>query len=174
MLVLFPHLKKLFNTWSRPIRSVSNFYSTILVAGLLRLNNRREKRAFSWPAIKGRLTLYCTITFASGIMLIIPTAVLYQPGRPPQQLSDEQLDNFLPDIKSSYVPNTVSHLLGCAPSLVDILASGQGYVAYSVFDGEGETNIFAMRELAELTSNLFDLDNEDHILRGPVLIIRYD
>lgn len=65
----------------------------------------------------------------------------------------------------------VPGLLHCAPELVDVLASGQGYVAYSVFDCEGEVNPEAMAALGALTGVSFDAGNEDELLRGPVLVV---
>lgn len=69
------------------------------------------------------------------------------------------------------VPESVPVLLGCTPALVDILASGPTYVAYSIYDAEGETNPAAMEAVAKVSGFSFDLDDEDAILRGPVLVV---
>ncbi len=61
--------------------------------------------------------------------------------------------------------------MGCAPALVDVLASGQGYLFYSVFDHDGMVNPEAMTVLSTLTGITSDAEDEDHILRGPVLVV---
>ena len=71
--------------------------------------------------------------------------------------------------------NSIDHIaviLDCSPSLVDILATGDVYVAFSIFDYEGAVNIEAMRALAQLTGYRFDTLDEDQILRGPILLIQ--
>ena len=70
------------------------------------------------------------------------------------------------------VPEQVPALLGCTLGLVDVLASGPGYVAYSVFDCEGETNYAAMDAVAVVSGVTFDPDNEDSVLCGPVLVVQ--
>jgi hypothetical protein len=101
-------------------------------------------------------------------------ALLYQPGQLPKPVS---ADGFtLPDEITGIVSGAsgAATVLECAPGLVDVLACGTGYVAFSVFDHEGETNLKAMRALSELTGVTFDLEDEDSILRGPVLVVRAD
>lgn len=71
----------------------------------------------------------------------------------------------------AWVPDKVSGLLGCAPGLVDVLASGPEYVAYSVFDSEGEVNPAAMAAVAAVSGVAFDAEDEDAVLRGAVLVV---
>jgi hypothetical protein len=98
-------------------------------------------------------------------------ATLYQPGQPPQPLPADQFS--LSDAAGrAQVTQAVADALGCAVGLVDVLASGPDYVAYSIFDSEGEVNMEAMKELERLTSYLFEPDNEDEILKGNMLIIK--
>ena len=98
-------------------------------------------------------------------------ATLYLPSQPPQDISTEGLS--LPDFKTGFAhaPQRVSKLLGCTQGLVDVLATGTGYVVYSVFDFEGEVNEDAMKAVAELTGTAFDLADEDAVLCGPLLVV---
>ena len=79
----------------------------------------------------------------------------------------------MPDPATGFasVPDQVPALLGCAPGLVDVLASGPEYVAYSVFDSEGEANPAAMAAVAAVSGVAFDSDDEDAVLRGAVLVV---
>ena len=52
-----------------------------------------------------------------------------------------------------------------------MLASGQGYIVYSIFDCEGEINPEAMAAVGAVTGMSFDIENEDEVLRGPVLVV---
>lgn len=81
----------------------------------------------------------------------------------------------MPDPKTALaqIPDQVAALLGCSSGLVDILASGPEYVAYSVFDSEGEANPAAMAAVAAVSGEAFDLDDEDALLYGAVLIITH-
>lgn len=99
-------------------------------------------------------------------------ARLYLPGQPPRQLSVEGLT--LPDRESGYARITMreASILGCSGKLVDVLASGPNYVAYSIFDYEGgELNLPAMRILSEVSPTSFDEGDEDSFLFGPVLVV---
>jgi hypothetical protein len=97
-------------------------------------------------------------------------AIIYLPQQQPHHLLiDERLNNGLASL-----PAWVPELLGCEPGLVDVLASGPGYVAYSVFDYEaGPVNMEAMRELTDLTGVTFEPDDGDAVLLGPVLVIHW-
>lgn len=99
------------------------------------------------------------------------TTTLYLPNQQPQIITGETLN--LPDETTSYVvvQERVSVLLNCQPELVDVLASGQGYVAYSVFDSEQEINTMAMQAVEVLSGEVFDQEEEDSVLRGPVLVV---
>lgn len=98
-------------------------------------------------------------------------ALLYQPGHPPQAVSPTGF--VLPDETTGFVNEAgkAATLLDCAPGLVDVLASGRDYVAFSIFDHEGEPNLEAMRALSNLTGTTFDVDEEDELLRGPILVV---
>lgn len=100
------------------------------------------------------------------------TTTLYRPDARPQSLP---ASIFLMQPGSSQVVQDAARaaeLLGCAPGLVDVLACGNGYLVYSVFDDEGEVNPAAMAAVAEVSGIGLDPTNEDEVLRGPVLIIR--
>ena len=96
-------------------------------------------------------------------------ATLYIPGQSSETI--DELDS--PEIVNGFtnVPNQVPALLDCLPDLVDILASGRGYVVYSVFDSEGEANDNAMEAVSTLTGIQFSPDDDDTLLRGPVLVV---
>ncbi|WP_162549833.1 hypothetical protein [Hymenobacter nivis] len=98
-------------------------------------------------------------------------ATLYVPQQPPQLITTQGL--VLPDAitKLVSIPERVPLLLNCAPGLVDILASDTGYVAYSIFDHEGQINHSAMVALSELTGVRFGYD-EDETLCGTILIVQ--
>ena len=85
-------------------------------------------------------------------------ATLYLPQQQPQSVSPDGLTLPNPTTGLVGVPAVVPELIGCAPELVDVLASGPGYVAYSVFDCEGEVNPAAMEAVAQLSGVSFDLD----------------
>ena len=99
------------------------------------------------------------------------TVTLYPPDKPSVTESPEGFS--LPGAKrfASPIPK-VAALLGCVPGLIDVLASGEGYVVYSVFDSEGPANPTATLAVAELTGSSFDVADEDELLRGPVLIVQ--
>ena len=98
-------------------------------------------------------------------------ATLYLPQQPPQVVPNDMLN--MPSLATgpAVVPEQVPVLLGCTPRLVDILASGPGYVIYSVFDYEGPINSAAMVTVATVTGVVFDAGDEDMVLRGPVLVV---
>jgi hypothetical protein len=98
-------------------------------------------------------------------------ATLYLPQHPLQVVSSAGL--VLPDPTTGFasVPVVVHILLQCAPELVDVLACGNNYVVYTIFDSEDEANVVATRAVNELTGIEFDVTNEDELLRGPVLIV---
>ena len=99
-------------------------------------------------------------------------AIVYLPQQPPQVVSVDGLCMPDPETGFARVPEQVPGLLGCAPELVDVLASGPEYVAYSVFDSEGEANPAAMAAVAAVSGVAFDLEDEDAVLRGAVLIMQ--
>lgn len=104
----------------------------------------------------------------------IMNATLYLPRQRPQTVSTEGLE--LPDSLSGFthVPERVAMLLGCAPGLVDVLANGPKYVAYSIFDSEDEVNHEAMAAVAAVSGATFDAEDEDMILCGAILIVLAD
>jgi len=100
-------------------------------------------------------------------------ATLYLPRQLPRTVSVEGLE--MPDTSGyAKVPEQVPALLGCAPSLVDVLASGTNYVAYSIFDLEEEVNHGAMKAVAEVSGAVFDAEDEDSVLCGPILLVVAD
>ena len=100
------------------------------------------------------------------------TITLYRPGQAPEAVSEAGFR--LDEASGQTIQNTAlaAELLGCAPFLVDVLASGKGYLVYSVFDYEGEANTAAMATFAELTGVGLDPENDDELLQGPVLVIQ--
>ena len=99
-------------------------------------------------------------------------AMLYLPSMAPQLVSIDGL--CMPDPVTGFarVPDQVPGLLGCAPALVDVLASGLDYVAYSVFDSDGEENPAAMAAVAAVSKVAFELADEDAVLCGAVLVVK--
>lgn len=99
-------------------------------------------------------------------------ATLYLPHQPPQAVSIAGLS--LPDPVSGFVgvPEQVPILMSCMPELVDVLASSPQYVAYSIFDFEGPVNQAAMVAMTAISGAIFDLEDDDTTLCGPVLIVR--
>lgn len=69
------------------------------------------------------------------------------------------------------VSHEVATLLGCAQGLVDVLDCGPGYAAYSIFDFEGDNNQLAMAALTAVSAHTYDIDNEEYVLQGPVLLV---
>ena len=98
-------------------------------------------------------------------------ATLYLPHHSPQAVSTEGLIMPNPATGLVGVPAAVPSLLGCVPELVDVLASGPNYVAYSIFDSEDEVNPAAMEAVGELSGVSFDIDDEDATPRGAILVI---
>lgn len=98
-------------------------------------------------------------------------ATLYLPKQSPKTIPAQGL--VLPDAATGLVgvPAAASALLDCDPNLVDVLASGPAYVVYSVFDCEEDVNVTAMEAVAMVSGVDFDLDDEDSVLRGPVLVV---
>jgi hypothetical protein len=75
---------------------------------------------------------------------------------------------------SSETRESIAKLLGCQSELIDVLASGTEFVAYSIFDFEGgHPNEAGMRQLTKLTGLEFGMDDDTTIL-GPLLIIRQE
>lgn len=99
-------------------------------------------------------------------------ATLYNPQLDPAQVDSNGLS--LPDKATGLanIPEQVAVMLDCSPDLVDVLACGPHYVAYSIFDSEQNINLSAMQALTELTGTVFETDDEDHVLRGPVLVVQ--
>ena len=98
-------------------------------------------------------------------------ATLYIPQQLPVTVPLQELGLSTSTEGNMPAIDTVAHILGCSPSLVDVLASGSEYIAYSVFDYEGEVNETAMQVVQKTTGITFDLEDDDTILRGPILVI---
>lgn len=97
---------------------------------------------------------------------------LYQENIQPQSLL---ATGFILDTKSGLIiqnQNQAAEFLGCMPGLVDVLASGQGYLIYSIFDHNGAANYSAMAAFTALTGIAINVSDEDEVLRGPVLVIQ--
>jgi hypothetical protein len=78
----------------------------------------------------------------------------------------------LESVASSMLPATaIATILRCSPKLVDVLATGANYTVFSVFDHDGATNVEAMDKLTQVTGYEFDISDDDHIIRGPVLLV---
>lgn len=99
-------------------------------------------------------------------------ATLYIPQQEPDTLLADGLQLPDPVTGLAPLPERVAVLLNCAPKLVDVLANGPRYVVYSIFDCEGEVNYRAMTAIGELAGQAFDIDDEDSILRGAVLVVQ--
>ena len=99
-------------------------------------------------------------------------ATLYLPHQPPRVVPSEEL--VLPDPATGFasVPPVVFTLLGCASSQVDVLACAPHYVVYTIFDSEKEANPEATQAVSELMGFNFNTNNEDELLRGPVLLVK--
>ena len=98
-------------------------------------------------------------------------AVLYTPQQTPQTVPIDGMTLPDPETRLVQVPEQVHVILNCAPALVDVLSSAPNYIAYAVFDHEGQVNHAAMKALAKLTGVSFGED-EDSFLRGAVLVIQ--
>lgn len=98
-------------------------------------------------------------------------ATLYLPQQPPQDIPADSLGTLDLAARFKTVPQGVPVLLGCTPELVDVLASGPDYVAYSVFDCEGPINHAAMVAVTKVLGVMFDAEDEDMVLCGPVLVV---
>lgn len=97
-------------------------------------------------------------------------ATLYLPNQLPQEVQLDALAWPLPESKNQYFKH-ISELLGCAQSLIDVLDCGPTYAAYSVFDFEGAPNHAAMNALAAISTYPYDIEDDDQVLQGPVLVI---
>ena len=97
-------------------------------------------------------------------------ALLYKPGEEPIAVSTEGLTTPGNGVRFATVSAKVPQLLECHESLVDVLACGEGYAVYSIFDNELEPNPGAMSALDEITGEL-STEDEDNLLRGPILFV---
>lgn len=97
-------------------------------------------------------------------------ATLYVPNQLPQTVPTDGL--ALPSPAGyAQVSSEVAGFLGCTHGFVDVLDCGPDYVAYSVFDFEGPTNQDAMAALEAVSGNRYDIDDDDQVLHGPVLLV---
>lgn len=99
---------------------------------------------------------------------------LYDPSQAAQMPVLETLPLAGPPTGSLSRLRPAAELLDCAPKLVDVLAEGPGYTVFTVFDHEGPINMVAMRVVADLTGVAFSPDDDDEVLRGPVLVVLRD
>ena len=104
------------------------------------------------------------------------TVTLYTPGESPRLLTPEGFS--LPDADSglAHISSRIAEELGCTINLVDVLDSGPGYCAYSIFDSEAEVNNEARLSLKAVSRYpaAWDSDDEESIIRGPILIVQHD
>jgi hypothetical protein len=108
------------------------------------------------------------------LLILLPMNItLYKPSEAPQQVPPfEHAGNL---VKGGSQPmERVAELMGCPVSLIDVQASGPNYVAYSVFDCEGPTNLLGMAEVARLSGVSLDPEEEDEQLCGPILVVALD
>jgi hypothetical protein len=96
---------------------------------------------------------------------------LYLPQQPPQTVPSDVLGQLDLSARFAIVPQSVSALMSCALEVVDVLANGPDYIAYSVFDCEGPVNYAAMSAVAKVSGVTFDVEDEDTVLCGPVLVV---
>ena len=94
------------------------------------------------------------------------TISLYKPMEEPMLFTPAEFSDCI-NIKGMLPVERVAGLLGCAPNMVDVLATGNDYAMYSVFDCEGDVNPIAMEVFTALTG--VPCDNEP--LRGPILCL---
>ena len=111
------------------------------------------------------------LNFSSSLVVKHMPAMLYHPYAIPQPISDNGLWTQGGTTEFTGIQDLVPEILNCAPGLVDVLATGTGYIVYSIFDFEGEINLSAMKAVSVLTNILFDIENQDDVLRGPILIV---
>lgn len=97
---------------------------------------------------------------------------LYQPGLPPQEVSATGFTAAAHNNEIKQNQTRAAELLGCVPELVDVLASGSGYLIYSIFDCDGMANLEAMTAFTKLTDVELDASSDEDLLRGPVLVVR--
>jgi len=98
-------------------------------------------------------------------------ATLYIPHELPRIVPTEGLSLPAPPQHCAQVSHEVAALLGCAQGLVDVLDCGPGYAAYSIFDFEGDNNQLAMDALTAVSTHHYDVNDEEHTLQGPVLLV---
>lgn len=97
-------------------------------------------------------------------------ATLYIPNQPPQIVPTDGLTLPSPEGYAKVSKETAA-FLGCPKGFVDVLDCGPDYVAYSIFDNEGDTNPLAMAALSTVSGHTYDAEDEDQILHGPILLV---
>jgi hypothetical protein len=99
-------------------------------------------------------------------------ATLYIPGQSPQPVPVDGLSLPSSSTGYAYVTDREAELLGCTRGLVDVMDCGPDYVAYTIFDYEGDdVNLAATQALSKVSTHDFDLNDEEGYLRGPVLLV---
>jgi hypothetical protein len=94
-------------------------------------------------------------------------AILYLPDQTPQALDATAFTTEPTDDQTAMAADA----LECGQEFVDVLASGAGYIIYTVFDSEADVNPQGMKAAGVLTGVEFDPEDEDQVLRGPVLTV---
>jgi len=97
---------------------------------------------------------------------------LYTPGQPPKDISPDGFSLPNPASGFAQVTTQVALELGCAEFLVDVLDCGPDFVAYTIFDYEGEVNhegtLAVQRHSKHPT--LYGSD-DDATICGPLLLV---
>ena len=94
------------------------------------------------------------------------TISLYKPAEEPMLFTPNEFSKDI-HVNGMLPVERVAGLLGCAPNMVDVLATGNDYAMYSVFDCEGDVNPIAMEVFTVLTG----VPCNDEPLRGPILCL---
>lgn len=85
---------------------------------------------------------------------------LYLPGQQPIAKSAKDFTVAEGTHFGQVLPQA-AEVLGCSPSLVDVLACGLNYIVYTTFDSEDQANPIATQAVADLTGIDFNVTDED-------------
>ena len=98
---------------------------------------------------------------------------LYLPSKPPRSVRSTGFALPSPDTGYVSVTTRAAQELGCSPELVDVLDCGPDFVAYSIFDYEGEVNsegTLAVMRWSKHPKVYRDADSYDQLC-GPILLV---
>ena len=99
-------------------------------------------------------------------------ATLYDPGYPDQHIDTLHLAAIRATAHVGAAMNQVAELLQCPLAEVDTLASGPDYSVFSVFNHGEDANLAGMELVADLAGIELDPNDEDELLRGPIVAVR--